>query len=293
MATLFFLHIPKCAGMTLTDALLERLPAGDVYQSTSMIRNIRENRPEFLNITNHLRLKAVVGHWLHEAMLPLLAKPLIFATSLRHPVERTKSQYQFDVGLRGGNWPRQDTQKFLAANRNVMTNFLIRAYPSVDADNPSRVERCKAIVSGMDYLFDISDADMRIPQLLDQVGAESGDVTRSNASAGINAHLDVSDDEIAANCAEDLELFEWFMGYRAKYPNQRNPVFDRDVRAEYYHLARANYDEDKLVDYLAPKLAAEIHFAGGPDMAQALSPASSARFSRQTEKHLQRLRRGA
>ena len=137
MSVLFFLHVPKCAGMSLTDALLDRLPAGQVYQSTSMIRNVRENRPEFLQILHHLTLKAVVGHWVHEAMLPVLQKPIVFASSLRDPVKRIRSQYRFDVTMRGGNWDKRDPQQTLRENTNVIVNFVTRASASATSNRQS------------------------------------------------------------------------------------------------------------------------------------------------------------
>jgi hypothetical protein len=247
--------------MSLTEALLARLPAGQVYQSTSMIRNVRENRPEFLQLLHHNHLKAVVGHWIHEAMLPALQKPITFASSLRHPVARTRSQYRFDVGLRGGNWNLGDPEKTLRDNRNVIVNFVVRAFPSIAADYSDRVEACKAILSGMDRLFDIKDADVHLRTIVRDVCGERHAVERVNESSNVNAELPYSDEKIAAASPEDCEIYEWFSAARAGRPRAANPVFDQTMRDRLTQLASRHYKTEELSIFLADKLAREIQFA--------------------------------
>lgn len=270
MRTLFFLHVPKCAGMSLMNALLDRLPAGEVYQSTSMIRNFRENRPEFPEITDHGRLKALIGHWLHEDMLPFLSGYLLFATSLRDPIERVRSQYRFDVGIRGGVWARQDTATFLKANRNVICNFLTRAFPSIAADHDDPAEAAKAILSGMDCVFDIARADENQKHLLAQVGFHNATILRTNTSGHVAQQLDVRDDDIAEHCRHDIALHDWFRARAAAggSANPRNPVFDQAVRDRFAALRTRPANRPRLLDHIARHYAAEIHH-GTDDPAQA------------------------
>lgn len=265
--TLFFLHLPKCAGMSLTDALMARLAPDEVYQSTSMIKNVRLNRPEFLEITNHHRLRALSGHWLHEGMLPLLQKPIVFAVSLRDPVARIKSQYRFDHGLRGGNWPRAEAHAFLANNRNVMTSFLRNAFPSISRDYDDPVKGAQAVLSGMDQAFDIADASPRINKLLAIVGVGETEAERTNSSSDVDAHLEVADEVIEEYCALDRQVYDWFMAARKQRPQTRNPVHDHEVRGRFGRLGQKTFDPDTLARFLAPKYAAEIHFGQSQEAA--------------------------
>ena len=260
MSTLFFLHIPKCAGMSLMDALLDRLPAGQVYQSTSMVRNIWENRPDFLQITHHRGLKAVVGHWVHEAMLPVLQKPIYFASSLRHPVQRVKSQFRFDMGIRGGDWPKRAPDGFLESNSNVIVNFATRAFPTIAADFDDPADAAKAIFSGMDMLFDVADADKRLGELATRVTGTKAAVPRVNESGNIDAELPFSDDQIAEHCAKDMAVYDWFSAARQERPQINNPVFDADVRDRFAQLGGRSFNPDVLADFLVTKLADEIRF---------------------------------
>lgn len=244
--------------MSLTNALLDRIPPGEVYQSTSLVRNFRENRPEFPQITNPHRLRAVVGHWLHEAMLPVLHKPILFASAVRHPVERIRSQYRFDMGLRGERWRAESQEVFLDRNRNVIVNFVTRAFPTIAGHHPDPVEGCKAVLSGMDCLFDIADADHRIPELVAGVVGEQTPVARANESGGVEAELEFSDDEIAAFCDLDLQVWSWFSAARKVAPEARNPVFDGAVRDMFAGLGTRPFRPQVLADYLAPKLAKEL-----------------------------------
>lgn len=274
MRTLFFLHIPKCAGMSLMQALLAHLPAGEVYQSTSMIRNWRENRPEFGDITNPARLRALIGHWLHEDMLPHLGGYLLFATSLRDPVARVRSQYRFDMGIRGGDFARQDREQFLRRNRNVMCGFLTRAFPTFAADFDDPVAASRAILSGMDCVFDISVADAFQHYLMAQVGIEGTDVPRANTSGHVTAELDATDAEIAGYCDKDVAVYRWFLDRAATGPdpdpdtgldtgpgmdaNPHNPVFDPAMRERFAALRRRPPDATVLARHLAERYAFEL-----------------------------------
>lgn len=244
--------------MSLTNALLDRVPPGEIYQSTSLIRNYRENRPEFLQITNHQRLRAVVGHWLHEAMLPVLRKPILFASSIRHPVERIRSQYRFDMGMRGERWHAESQEAFLERNRNVIVSFVNRAFPSITGRHPDPVEGCKAILSGMDCLFDVSQADRWIAELVAGVTANTAPVDRANESGGVEAELGFTDQEIAASCDLDLQVWDWFSAARAEAPMARNPVFDREIRDAFAGLGSQRFRPGVLADHLAPRVAREL-----------------------------------
>ena len=256
---LFFLHVPKCAGMSLTNGLLDRLPSWEIYQSTSLVRNFRENRPEFVQIADHKKLRAVVGHWLHEAMLPALRKPILFASSIRNPVERIRSQYRFDMGMRNASWQAENPEAFLERSRNVIVTFVNRAFPTIAARYTDPVESCKAILSGFDCLFDVTDADHWIGYLTGQVVGPGPKVKRVNESGGVDAELPFTDAEIAAYCEFDTQVYEWFNTAKSEKPDARNPVFDADARHEFALLGNGKYRPHIVADYLVPRVAMELY----------------------------------
>ncbi|NVK13359.1 MAG: hypothetical protein HWE35_04195 [Rhodobacteraceae bacterium] len=256
--------------MSLTDALLDRLPPAEVYQSTSMIRNYRENRQEFLDISHPRKLKALSGHWLHEAMMPALQRPLYLATSLRDPVSRVRSQYRFDIGLRGGRWAKPETGVFLQRNRNVMVNFLVNSFPTIAREYDDRVSAAKAILSGFDCVFDIADADAGINRLLTVCGVGGTPAARVNESGGVRAELEAGDAEIASYCNEDIAVYEWFKAAKAPQQGSHNAVFSHKMRMRFANLIGQPYEPRRVVEYLAPKYAAELHF-GGPPLGEAMA----------------------
>jgi hypothetical protein len=282
MKTLFFLHLPKCAGMSLTDSLRANLAPDQVYQSTSMIQNYWRDQAEFMDINHPDRLRALSGHWLHEMMLPRLNHNLIFATSIRNPIDRTRSQFRFDVALRTTSWPRQTTEEFLRNNTNVMCNFLTRAFPSIAAQHDNPLEASKAIISGMDCVFDVPDASYFQRELLKAIGVAHPEISLSNTSGEVTAELEASDDEVAEALADDLALYEWFSAARSRAlqiqtPKQtllqrnfgvtesdtpprpsNNPVACAAMRAELATLSDRPVETDKLADFLADKYAVEL-----------------------------------
>lgn len=143
--TLVGLHIPKCAGTTLLDRVRDCLPGEMIYQNTSIINNLNNNRDEFLNLTDRNKLRFVFGHFIHEEMLKLLGHENIFLfTGLRDPVERVISQYKFELkmcGIQGRKAP--NITDFLKGYGNYMCNFLITRFPSF-CGNATSIEQ-KAI----------------------------------------------------------------------------------------------------------------------------------------------------
>lgn len=86
--TILFLHIPKAAGTTLTNALLPNFSASSVLQFPG-------GRPlDELSAKERARLQLVYGHFeygVHE----LLSQPSEYVTLLREPVDRVISLYCF------------------------------------------------------------------------------------------------------------------------------------------------------------------------------------------------------
>ena len=255
---LYFVHVPKCAGMSLTNALERHLPPEEVYQSTSLISNLRRGRPDFMEIAEPGRLRAVIGHWLHEAMLPYLRGELLFATSLREPAARIRSQYRFDMALRAPGWRPDPPEDFLRRNRNVMCSFLLAPFPSVRRAHGSALEGAKAVLSGMDRVFDIPGAGAGQAALLKALGVEAPDLRTENVSSGRGIDWPGTEAELREAAGDDVALYDWFHAAALRQPEAVNPVFDPKARARLAALSRAPHQPDLLARYLAGKLAREL-----------------------------------
>lgn len=94
---LFFLHLEKCAGMTLHAVIERQYAPEEIYTVPSVSwnnQNFRHLREEWKREAK-ARLRIVKGHmnygW-HEAFP---GEPFEYITILRHPVERVLSLYSF------------------------------------------------------------------------------------------------------------------------------------------------------------------------------------------------------
>ncbi|MBT9386521.1 hypothetical protein KM176_21860 [Pseudooceanicola sp. CBS1P-1] len=257
--TLFFVHVPKCAGMSLMRALQRALPPEQVYQSTSLIANLREGRPEFLELPNPRALRAVTGHWLHEAMLPYMAGEIRFATGLRDPVARVKSQYRFDMGLRAEGWQPPTPEAFLARSGNVICNFLTAPFPALRGECASRLEAAKLVLSAMDTVFDLPGATQSQAALLADLGLDPSGLRTENSSAGTGIDWPGEDAEIRDALGDDLALYDWFRAAGPEGDPLGNPVFDPQAHDRLVALCAAPRRPHLLADYVARKLAHELY----------------------------------
>lgn len=249
--------------MSLMEALIRALNKNHVYQSTSMAQNYWENRAEFFLCPNPRKYRALIGHWLHEDMLPLIGPRVKFASSLRHPIERVRSQFRFDLAMRGGNWPSASKERFLQANRNVICRFVTHPFPSISREFTTSLEAAKFILTGMDFLFDVTDADVFQPRILKEIGLNIDSVPKSNVSTGRIQDIDASDEEISQYCEDDIELYKWFVSAKSlpERAGANNPVYDKDGAKALSDLLVRETDCSAGIDWVAQKYAAELKFA--------------------------------
>ena len=87
---LFFLHIPKTAGMTFGFVLDKFFRQDQIYRF-----NWEENRAEFFTLPPQTlaKYKLIRGHCYYDAMLKALPRRPICLTLLRHPLEQVISHY--------------------------------------------------------------------------------------------------------------------------------------------------------------------------------------------------------
>lgn len=94
-STVIFLHIPKCAGTTLVEEILNRR-----FQPESLFIHYNAGTAELLERLRNMnecekrRLECIAGHFafgIHE----LLTQPCTYITLLRNPVERVISHFEY------------------------------------------------------------------------------------------------------------------------------------------------------------------------------------------------------
>lgn len=83
---LYYLHIPKTAGTSFTEIIMEKVGANFTYQPTAV--------DQFLNTPQEVaeKIRFISGHLVYD-LSPVITRKLIYLTMLRDPVARTISQY--------------------------------------------------------------------------------------------------------------------------------------------------------------------------------------------------------
>lgn len=94
--TVFFLHIPKCAGTTLTEEIIKKKfkPHQLIifYQqgTQELIRRLKE-----MPLREQKKIKCIAGHFAFGIHHFYTARPVTYITLLRDPVERVISHYYY------------------------------------------------------------------------------------------------------------------------------------------------------------------------------------------------------
>lgn len=219
------LHIPKCAGMSILHMAHNSLPAHQFFQNTSIIKNWRDRRPEFLDIYDHSALRFVWGHSVHEQMLYFLNNPILF-TGLREPVQRLISAARYQVHLAELQGRPFDVNEWLLRQRNPMTSFIIHRFPTLaERDNASLTpfERAKRALQAFHHVYFTDTFDESVKTIFDALGVEVPSM-RSNVSPKPDLAVEID----AANLQYDIELYEWAreeFGHRPFDPDR--PASDR------------------------------------------------------------------
>ena len=250
----FGLHIPKCAGTSILTAAQSILPQRQVYQSTALIENYRQNRNEIYELSNKNSLRFVFGHHVYDEMIKWFDDVYLF-TFLRDPIERHVSNFKFLNRLRSDlSLPSMSVDEYLKDDKS-MCDFIISRFPAfVDADDDSVPEKAISVLSKFDYVGDLGtlvDFSGVLSQLL---GVPVDGFSKENVSA---EYVDTDSDELArliesVNVSDDLELFS---RYKANSPGSPNPFINGEAiqwRKDQYMSMDYDYSvhEDKLVNNL-------------------------------------------
>jgi len=117
--TLFFLHVPKCAGTTFVEEVLrkrfppQRLLIFYEHRTEDLIRRLQT-----MGSRQQRRIHCLAGHFAYGVHRFYTARPVLYLTVLRDPIERTISHYH-------QAWRRQDHYLHRAVREN---NLSLREY---------------------------------------------------------------------------------------------------------------------------------------------------------------------
>ena len=96
---LVYVHIPKCAGLSMLMHLRQHVLAGSKSARRGVFHALRASQFLALDFDAQNEYGAVVGHFgfgIHVADGWKLSRPALFLTMLREPVSRIVSQFQFE-----------------------------------------------------------------------------------------------------------------------------------------------------------------------------------------------------
>ena len=200
------LHIPKCAGTSVLDMFLDNVPRHSVYQSTSLIRNWRDEQPQFLDICDYRCLRVVWGHFIHEQMLYYVQNPILI-TGMRDPAERLTSEARYQVSLHKLQDRPFDVEHWLANQLNPMTWFIINRFPTLaDRENLSLTpfEKAKKALSAFHHIYFTENFLRSVKTIFTAIGTSVVEKI-SNKSAAEEFTIEVDQEKIQF----DIELYNW------------------------------------------------------------------------------------
>jgi len=186
------------------------LPPHSYYQNTSIIKNWKNKRPEFLDINEYSYLRVVWGHSIHEQMLYFLKTPLLF-TGLREPIARLKSNAKYMIDLRRRQGVPFDLATWLQSQRNPMTWFIIDRFPTLAArDNTDMTpfEKAKLALSNFDHVYFADTFDESIKVIFDALN-----ISAPSKKVNVGVEMDIDIDIDPATLAYDLDLYDWARSY--------------------------------------------------------------------------------
>ncbi|MBI1279226.1 MAG: hypothetical protein GC179_13955 [Anaerolineaceae bacterium] len=83
---LYYMHIPKTAGTSFTQVLIDNV-GSDAYYQPMTLRDFLEMPQELVE-----KIRFIAGHLVYD-LSPVITRNLVYLTMLRNPVSRTISQY--------------------------------------------------------------------------------------------------------------------------------------------------------------------------------------------------------
>ena len=132
------LHIPKCAGTSVLNAINDFYGKNEYFQSTLLIKNHSESIKELSDQSKSdlEALRMVWGHHVTSYYLRLFeGRPIFLFTTLREPWERFKSMFFFDLDRSakiGVPFDANNIASYIDQNANFCTYFFLDRFNLTD-----------------------------------------------------------------------------------------------------------------------------------------------------------------
>lgn len=248
------LHIPKCAGTTILSELKRNFGDG-VYQSTSLISNFRESKPDLLEAYPALQYQGYFGHHFCDELLKLLGENLFLFTFFRNPLERALSHYKYinrmnsAVGL-----PEVNFDQFVKRIPS-MTRFILERFPGLvgeeEADAP-RWLKAASVLKKFDYVGDSDDLHTFQDVFHEEFGVRLDLSVEKNKAPAEEKEVSFSEKEaIYKSLEEDILLYQWVKEL------WRESRFVSD-RSDLLTFLNAPVNENRLFNFHARSLISEF-----------------------------------
>ena len=133
------------------------------------------------------------------------------------------------MALRAPGWQPASPEAFLARNRNVLCSFLLAPFPTIRAESASPLEGAKAVLAGMDTVFDMEQASATQAALLADLGIAQPVPRRENVSTGRGGDFPGEDPALRRAAGDDVALYEWFRDARERQ-RSADPLYESGLR---------------------------------------------------------------
>jgi hypothetical protein len=256
MGKIFFgLHVPKCAGTSVLSEL-KKIFGDDIYQSTSLISNFRNEKEDLLDNFPNLPFKGYFGHHFCDELLKVIKEEIFLFTFLRNPVERALSDYKYinrmnlDVGL-----AELDFEKFVERVPS-MTSFIVDRFPGLvdkcEAKSP-RWKKAASVLKKFDYVGDSSDLTSFQSVFKKEFGVDLDLSIKKNKAPTQESKGDFYlKEKLYTALEEDILLYQWvkelWADSREECDNSKNiSLFSKQA-----------INEDRLYNFHARSLIVEF-----------------------------------
>jgi hypothetical protein len=184
------LHIPKCAGSTLSARVRKSLSSSSYFQSSSHLQNFANGELGFLQKWNRGRLRFIYGHSTHEEMLRFLPTPPVLFTGLRDPHERMISfiNYEIRQGVIRGD-PPVEVAVIASWAKNQMCDLIIKSFPTLAGTQGSLPDRAMRALENFSLVYFADNFEL--------------------AASAICTHLDIKPAKADHNVSQEKLAFEY------------------------------------------------------------------------------------